>query len=73
MEKSRKYLKVMSEIILICLAFSFIRTILEVLLVNVNVDNVSTQFMIIAKIMLCVIYALLYALPTVQLSLLITL
>lgn len=61
MEKSRKYLKVMSEIILICLAFSFIRTILEVLLVNVNVDNASTQFIIIAKIMLCVIYALLYA------------
>lgn len=61
MEKSRKYLKVMSEIILICLAFSFIRTILEVLLVNVNVDNASNQFIIIAKIMLCVIYALLYA------------
>jgi hypothetical protein len=67
MEKSRKYLKVMSEIILICLAFSFIRTILEVLLVNVNVDNASNQFIIIAKIMLCVIYAVLY-LPQVYIG-----
>jgi hypothetical protein len=61
MEKSRKYLKFMSEIILICLTFSFIRTILEVLLIKVNIDNVPNQFMLIAKIMLCVIYALLYA------------
>ena len=61
MEKSRKSLKLMSEIILICLTFSFIRTILEVLLVKVNIDNIPNQFMIIAKIMLCVIYALLYA------------
>lgn len=61
MEKSRKSLKFMSEIILILLTFSFIRTILEVLLVKVNIDNIPTQFMIIAKIMLCVIYAVLYA------------
>ena len=61
MEKSRKYLKFMSEIILICLTFSFIRTILEVLLVKVDIENIPTQFLIIAKIMLCVIYALLYA------------
>lgn len=61
MEKSRKYLKFISEIILICLTFSFIRTILEVLFVEVDIDNVPTQFMIIAKIMICVIYALLYA------------
>jgi hypothetical protein len=61
MEKSRKSLKFMSEIILICLTFSFIRTILEVLLVKVNIDNVPNQFMLIAKIMLCVIYAVLYA------------
>jgi hypothetical protein len=61
MEKSRKYLKFMSEIILICLTFSFIGTILEVLLVKVNIDNVPNQFMLIAKIMLCVIFAALYA------------
>ena len=61
MEKSRKYLKFMSEIILIFLTFSFIRTMLEVLLVKVDIENIPTQFLIIAKIMLCVIYALLYA------------
>jgi hypothetical protein len=61
MEKSRKYLKFMSEIILICLTFSFLRSILEVFLTKVTDANIPTQFLIIAKIMLCVIYALLYA------------
>ena len=61
MENSKRNLKFISEIILICLAFSFIRTILEVLLVKVDIENIPTQFLIIAKIMLCVIYALLYA------------
>ena len=51
MEKSRKSLKFMSEIILICLTFSFIRTILEVFLVKVDIENIPTQFLIIAKIM----------------------
>ena len=61
MEKSRKSLKFMSEIILICLAFSFIRSILEVILTKVTTpDNIETQFIIIAKILLCVIYAALY-------------
>lgn len=60
MEKSRKYLKFMSEIILICLTFSFLRSILEVFLTKVTDANIPTQFLIIAKIMLCVIYAVLY-------------
>ena len=61
MEKSRKSLKLMSEIILICLAFSFIRSILEVILTKVTTpDNIETQFIIIAKILPCVIYAVLY-------------
>ena len=61
MENARKNLKFISEIILIVLTFSFIRTILEVLLMKVNIDNVTTQAMIVAKIMLCVIFAALYA------------
>ena len=60
MEKSKKYLKFVSEIILILLTFSFVRSILEVFLTKVTVDNVPTQFLIIAKIILCVVYAVLY-------------
>ena len=57
----------MSEIILICLTFSFLRSILEVFLTKVDNDNIPTQFLIIAKIMLCVIYAVLY-LPQVYIG-----
>jgi hypothetical protein len=57
----------MSEIILICLTFSFLRSILEVFLTKVDNDSVPTQFLIIAKIMLCVIYAVLY-LPQVYIG-----
>ena len=40
MEKARKSLKFMSEIILICLTFSFVRSILEIFLTKVtNNDN----------------------------------
>ena len=60
MEKSRKSLKFMSEIILICLTFSFVRSILEIFLIKVTNNDIPTQFLIIAKIMLCVIYAVLY-------------
>lgn len=60
MEKSRKYLKFMSEIILICLAFSFIRSILEVFLINVDPNNGNDLYIIIAKIVLCVIYTVFY-------------
>ena len=67
MEKSRRSLKFMSEIILICLTFSFLRSILEVFLTKVDNDNIPTQFLIIAKIMLCVIYAVLY-LPQVYIG-----
>jgi hypothetical protein len=67
MEKSRRSLKFMSEIILICLTFSFLRSILEVFLTKVDNDSVPTQFLIIAKIMLCVIYAVLY-LPQVYIG-----
>ena len=35
MEKARKSLKFMSEIILICLTFSFVRSILEIFLIKV--------------------------------------
>ena len=60
MEKARKSLKFMSEIILICLTFSFVRSILEIFLIKVTNNDIPTQFLIIAKIILCVIYAVLY-------------
>ena len=60
MEKSRKYLKFMSEIILICLAFSFIRSILEVYLINVSLNNIPDSYIITAKLVICVIYTVFY-------------
>ena len=60
MEKSRKYLKFMSEIILICLAFSFIRSILEVFLINVSLNNIPDSYIITAKLVICVIYTVFY-------------
>ena len=57
MEKARKGLKFLSECILIFLTFSFIRTILEVFLVDIKVDNIPGNTMLIVKIVLCVIYA----------------
>ena len=60
MEKSRKYLKFVSEIVLICLAFSFIRSILEVLLTNISMNNIPDSYIITAKIVLCVIFTMFY-------------
>ena len=60
MENSKRNLKFISEIILICLAFSFIRTILEVFLSNMSINNIPTEFMLIAKIAICVAYTVLY-------------
>ena len=60
MEKSRKYLKFMSEIVLICLAFSFIRSILEVLLTNISMNNIPDSYIITAKIVLCIIFTVFY-------------
>lgn len=61
MEKSRKTLKFLSEIILIFLTFSIIRTILEVFLVKINIDGVPNSAIIVAKIILCVLYLVIFA------------
>lgn len=60
MEKARKQLKFMSEVILILLAFSFIRSLLEIILVKVNLDDVTALHVTVAKIILGVFSVVVY-------------
>ena len=60
MGNAKKNLKFMSDLILIFLTCSFIRTILEVFMTDIKVNNISAEFMIVAKIILCLIYVVIF-------------
>ena len=60
MENAKKNLKFISAVMLICLTFSFIREVLEIFLTNVKLDNISFEYIIIAKIVICLIYAVMF-------------
>lgn len=59
MEKARKNLKFVSEVILIILTISLVRSILEVFLAKVNLEGVPAELIPFSKIVLCVMFVVL--------------
>ena len=67
-KKAKTGLKFTSECILILLAVSFVRSILEIFLTDVKIDGVSEGLIIASKIILCVLFAMIIFIPQIYIG-----
>ena len=63
MNQAKKRLKFISECILILLAVSFIKSILEIFLKDVTIDDVSESLIITSKIVICLLFTVIIFIP----------
>lgn len=63
MNQAKKRLKFISECILILLAVSFVKSILEIFLTDVTIDDVSESLIITSKIIICVLLTAIIFIP----------
>ena len=63
MNQAKKRLKFISECILILLAVSFIKSILEIFLTDVKIDDVSESLIITSKIIICLLLTAIIFIP----------
>lgn len=63
MNQAKKRLKFISECILILLAVSFVKSILEIFLTDVKIDDVSESLIITSKIIICLLLTAIIFIP----------
>lgn len=63
MNQAQKRLKFISECILILLAVSFVKSILEIFLTDVIIDDVSESLIITSKIIICLLFTVIIFIP----------
>lgn len=63
MNQAKKRLKFISECILILLAVSFVKSILEIFLTDVTIDDVSESLIITSKIIICLLLTAIIFIP----------